>query len=195
MLNDFNHHHHHAVLAGNTWRYSSTHRVAVTSKDTWEFAWKVCEDGKKAYEKIMDQVNKKKELDPILMRVAAESHLTIEFDWIRMYYIQGQKHADSHHGYWQPRMNQLLERWSYYERSLPIIAGYLVEMESDLGSKNQRSKRMFIWLLDEQIEKRRDYRKRCRSSAYFTLETEERPMELPASDTSIKATELRAALV
>ena len=43
MLNDFNHHHHHAVIAGNTWRYSSTHRVAVVKRDTWDYIRERCE--------------------------------------------------------------------------------------------------------------------------------------------------------
>jgi alpha-ketoglutarate-dependent dioxygenase FTO len=37
MLADFNAHHHHAVLAGASERYSSTHRVAVTDRDTWRY--------------------------------------------------------------------------------------------------------------------------------------------------------------
>ena len=42
MLRDFNAHHHHAVLAGDTRRYSSTHRVAVVDKDTFDHIRRVC---------------------------------------------------------------------------------------------------------------------------------------------------------
>lgn len=91
MLNDFNHHHHHAVLAGNTWRYSSTHRVAITNKDTFEYAWQICQDGTAAYKTIVDNIRSNNEIDPIAMRKAAESHLVIEFDWLRMYVIQGKR--------------------------------------------------------------------------------------------------------
>ena len=37
MARDFNANHHHAVLAGNTRRFSSTHRVAVVARDTFEY--------------------------------------------------------------------------------------------------------------------------------------------------------------
>jgi alpha-ketoglutarate-dependent dioxygenase FTO len=40
MLGDFNHHHQHAVIAGSSLRYSSTHRVGNTEKDTWQYIWK-----------------------------------------------------------------------------------------------------------------------------------------------------------
>jgi alpha-ketoglutarate-dependent dioxygenase FTO len=193
MLNDFNHHHHHAVLAGNTWRYSSTHRVAVTSKDTWDFAWHTSQEGKQAYEQLLHHVNAKTELDPAAMRKAAEAHLVVEFDWLRMYYIQGQKHADAHHAFWQSRMEQLFAVWSSFERALPIVAGYMLERGAKVT--NQRSKRMYMWLLDELIEKRKEYKKRCRSSAYFALGKEERPLPLPESGSTVKASDLRAALV
>ena len=191
MLNDFNHHHHHAVLAGNTWRYSSTHRVAVVGKDTWEFAWTCCQEGQQAYAAVLQQVNRQSELDPVAMRKAAESHLIVEFDWLRMYYIQGEKHAQSHAGYWQACMAQLLEAWCAYERALPVLAGYILEQGT---ATNQRSKRMYVWLLEELIEKRKEFRKRCRAPAYFALDKEERPMLLPESGVTVKLEDLRAAM-
>jgi mRNA N6-methyladenine demethylase len=178
MLNDFNHHHHHSVLAGNTWRYSSTHRVAVTSKDTFDFAWKTCQEGNEAYSNILESIQKtsKNGIDPVAMRKGAEAHLVIEFDWLRMYVIQGKKHADSHSAYWQPAMDQLWEAWAEYEKALPIITDYLIHSGN---AANPRSKRMFVWLLDELVEKRREMKKRCRSPAYFALPEDERPMPLP----------------
>jgi alpha-ketoglutarate-dependent dioxygenase FTO len=43
MMRDFNAHHHHAVLTGNTRRFSSTHRVAVMARDTFEYIKGRCE--------------------------------------------------------------------------------------------------------------------------------------------------------
>ncbi len=36
LLDDFNHHHQHSVLAGNTYRYASTHRVCKTEGHTFQ---------------------------------------------------------------------------------------------------------------------------------------------------------------
>ena len=191
MLNDFNHHHHHAVLAGNTWRYSSTHRVAIVGKDTWDYAWRTAQEGQVAYDDVMQSVRSEKEISSTSMRAAAEAHLVIEFEWLQMYWMQGRKHAESHGAYWQPAMEKLWEVWSSYEKMLPIIAGYLLARGEQ---SNARSKRMYVWLLDELVEKRKELRKRCRAPVYLSLSEDEKPMNLPSSGVVHDIRDLRAAL-
>ena len=89
MLDTFNEHHHHAVLAGTQPRYSTTHRVAVTATDTWDYIWRRVEKalampppGSAAGEVAEE---KQRALAPLWadsLKAAEELHSELEFEWL-----------------------------------------------------------------------------------------------------------------
>eukprot|EP00873_Tetraselmis_striata_P039668 jgi/Tetstr1/459932/TSEL_005271.t1 len=112
MLGDFNHHHHHAVLAGASDRYSSTHRVAVTGRDTWGYIKARCQ----AALGVVAAAG-----GPVVaadgLRAVGEALLEVELQWLRMFWMQGARHADSHDAFWLPRMHKLRRWWGQLEDS------------------------------------------------------------------------------
>ena len=44
-----------------------------------------------------------------------EIHREVEFQWIRMFWLQGTRHAESHRGYWKPRVEELTQAWERLE--------------------------------------------------------------------------------
>eukprot|EP00946_MAST-07B_sp_MAST-7B-sp1_P003524 g3524.t1 len=217
MLNDFNHYHHHAVIAGNVWRYSSTHRVGIVAKDTLSFVMKNSREGKQAYEQTLRRLtvlsgsqadratnvshDHAVELRTTLRR-AAEAHLVLEFDWLRMFWIQGQKHADAHHAYWKPHMATLHSMWSEFEvfamkSGLMLLQSMIVleekveeartenkSIENNDAAKNLlRCASIYVWFLKELQAQRLEFSKRRNAKAYAKLPPDERPLDLPPART------------
>ncbi|KAL1510130.1 hypothetical protein AB1Y20_006462 [Prymnesium parvum] len=113
MLDDFNHHHHHAVLAGSYGRYSSTHRVALTSTDTWEYIWRRVEPWLHAA-----PPHTAAGWSPLLaasLRACEEVHSEVEFEWLRPWAAQGAAHAASHAAYWAEKIASLHAAWARLE--------------------------------------------------------------------------------
>ena len=214
MLNDFNHHHHHAVIAGSVWRYSSTHRVGVVARDTLDFIVQNSSEGKIYYSNCLHFLswicNQMSETSPqeessvdqsaniadlhSSLRKAAEAHIELEFEWLRMFWIQGQKHADSHHAYWAPHMAKLHLDWSRFEVSamqcgLKLLEAMILQEDYLRLSDNSVSKRdakafircasIYLWFLQELLEKRAEFKKRMQAKAYSRIPPDERPLELP----------------
>ncbi len=122
MLNDFNHHHHHAVLAGSgCGRYSSTHRVAVTERDTYDSIERRAAAAVAATAALARRPGEQQRLDDDAVVEALRGvegvHSELEFDWLRQWGVQGQAHAETHSAcaYWPPRMAQLRQHWQALE--------------------------------------------------------------------------------
>ena len=123
MLNDFNHHHHHAVLAGSgCGRYSSTHRVAVTERETWQSIERRAAAAVAATASLFPRHGEQQQRlgdDAVVeaLRMIEEVHSELEFDWLRQWGVQGQAHAETHSecAYWPPRMAQLRQHWQALE--------------------------------------------------------------------------------
>ena len=115
MLDDFNHHHHHAVLAGSCGRYSSTHRVALTATDTFDYIWSRVEDALRVIPPGVRTGGGALSFSGVLsaaeIRLCEEVHSEVEFEWIRHWGAQGAALAASHRGYWQPRLARLRAAW------------------------------------------------------------------------------------
>lgn len=102
MLDDFNHNHEHAVIAGSGGvRYSSTHRVAREGQGTWQYirdkfdqffvlASKFDFGTGVASESNEESKRKPKDFASV---VRSQQMLLneIEFEWLRQWYVQGQK--------------------------------------------------------------------------------------------------------
>jgi len=113
--NDFNHHHHHAVLAGSCGRYSSTHRVAVTATDTFDYIDKRCNAVLATPVPVYGASGAAGVLQAAALREAEEAHSELEFEWLRQWGVQGAAHASTHGAYWAPRMRALLQSWRRLE--------------------------------------------------------------------------------
>jgi len=96
MLGDFNHHHQHAVLAGESCtRYTSTHRVGLTDGHTFESIKRRCLSS----------------LEKGSPHEQATALAEVEFEWIRQFYVQGERHRAAHKWWWGA-MKELEALWS-----------------------------------------------------------------------------------
>jgi alpha-ketoglutarate-dependent dioxygenase FTO len=219
MCRDFNATHHHAVLAGQTRRFSSTHRVAVTAKDTFEYAKARCvralkllpalkarardargggkgggsgKHSSRADENKNENENGNGQRRPSLaklMQGVAEAHREVEFQWIRMFWLQGSAHARQHGAYWTRRIEELTQAWDAMELGLRwgLDALRLCAKEKgrraagsgeddDGGSLSPRDYDVAAYLLGEIAEAREAYRARVDAAAYGRLPAERRPV-------------------
>lgn len=107
LLDDFNHHHQHVVLAEGEVegiRYSSTHRLLRDSHNV-TFILERCKN-------VIGNFHKKG------MRVWRSEQLLlteIESEWIRQFFVQGQKHHNILWNAWSEPIQQLLKYWSQLE--------------------------------------------------------------------------------
>ena len=222
MLRDFNAHHHHAVLAGDTRRYSSTHRVAVVDKDTFDHIKRVCVSAVRSLPELRlmaaNVKNHRKELgrksssaehgDAFSARLArltqniGDAHREVEFQWIRMFWLQGEEHARAHAAYWRERIGELTQAWDAMELGLRWALECLrVDgVSSQTGFlPNRRNYDLALYVFSEIAEAREAHFKRAASAAYAKLPETQRPVRKPAfAETSPLPENLRptiAALV
>lgn len=107
LLGDFNHTHQHMVLAGSTARrISSTHRVAVTETDTYNYIRDRCSMALTSVKAELKEKESPADWNiPILME--AQAVLTeVEFEWIAQYWVQGAQH-NVQHIWWQAPVRAL----------------------------------------------------------------------------------------
>jgi mRNA N6-methyladenine demethylase len=106
MMDDFNHHHQHAVIAGGTRRYASTHRVCKELGHTVQSVIEKCES-------VIRRAGKRH----TLKQWRSEQSLLdeVEFEWIRQWYVQGQRHADMRAEFWNDKIARLVEMWRELE--------------------------------------------------------------------------------
>ena len=222
MLRDFNAHHHHAVLAGDTRRYSSTHRVAVVDKDTFDHIKRVCVSAVRSLPELRlmaaNVKSRRKELgrksssaehgDAFSARLArltqniGDAHREVEFQWIRMFWLQGEEHARAHAAYWRERIGELTQAWDAMELGLRWALECLrVDgVSSQTGFlPNRRNYDLALYVFSEIAEAREAHFKRAASAAYAKLPETQRPVRKPAfAETSPLPENLRptiAALV
>jgi len=195
LLDEFNHHHQHSVLAGKSQRYASTHRVSRMDGHTFFSIKAKCIAALKGSGFSSKQI-----------RSEQIAYNDLEFEWIRQFYIQGEKHRNKNI-WWQPRLIELLNFWKQLEeRSIKII-----DMLSDvcvvLQNRNddnldkkemkrlaKRKKRILsiddqsfdemIDSLQERYDKREGWIQRERDSIFKSEPIDCRPIQVPFPDTS-----------
>jgi alpha-ketoglutarate-dependent dioxygenase FTO len=126
LLGKMNETHHHAVLAGSQAnRISSTHRVAVTGEDTYDYILKRVKIARKRFRAQLgdDQTDKNSgtastphtlALDAKVIRYCQQCLTEVEMEWIAQYWLQGSQH-DKMHVWWQKPMKTLEAYWSALE--------------------------------------------------------------------------------
>eukprot|EP00903_Cladosiphon_okamuranus_P018841 g17329.t1 len=114
LLDDFNHHHQHAVLAGQTHRWSSTHRVAKKQGHSFDYIAGRCQT-------VLGDGHRR------TLKQWKTEQLTLselEFEWIRQFYVQGRAHH-ALHTWWHEPLQQLLRFWSLLESRTGVVVNTL----------------------------------------------------------------------
>ncbi len=118
LLDEFNHKFQHMVLAGSNdqCRISSTHRVAVTTTDTYEYISKACSTALLSSKaELKKSPNNIGHWDTSILLQTQTVLNEVEFEWIAQYWIQGTQH-DIQHVWWQRPMRALEDAWNALER-------------------------------------------------------------------------------
>lgn len=113
LLNNFNETHQHCVLAGSQAnRISSTHRVAVTQEDTYDYILKRVKIARKRFRLQMENISAHSMtgLDAKVIRYCQRVMTEVEMDWIAQYWLQGAEHNNMHI-WWQRPMKTLEAYW------------------------------------------------------------------------------------
>ena len=219
MMRDFNLHHHHAVLNGDTRRFSSTHRVAVTAKDTFDYVRGRCERALAVLPSLKWRAGRwpkgtKPPRDASstqlsdAVRVLGETHREVEFQWIRMFWLQGTRHAAQHDGYWTRRIEELTQAWDVMELGAFIFfsrryfrmgnyidvvfffTGLRFAMDACARAADGKAKaeprafEMLRYLLETIAELREEHDARTQSGAYAQVPDDCKPVDLPGFDDS-----------
>jgi mRNA N6-methyladenine demethylase len=108
LLGDFNEKFQHCVLAGSQAnRISSTHRVAVTSEDTYDYILKRVKIARKRFrlqlegnDESSDDAPSPTHIDAKIIRYCQQVLTEVEMEWIAQYWLQGAEH-DKMHVWWQ----------------------------------------------------------------------------------------------
>ena len=121
LLDNFNHHHQHSVLAGNSHRYASTHRVSRREGHTFGSIQARCSSALQGHGFGVKQV-----------RAEQLALLEVEFEWVRQFYVQGQRHYDLH-GWWQSKVQDLLGLFEQLELRTLLAVKTLGDAAAGLG--------------------------------------------------------------
>jgi alpha-ketoglutarate-dependent dioxygenase FTO len=116
MLGDFNENYQHCVLAGSQAnRISTTHRVAVTKEDTYDYILKRVKIARKRFrQQLVEAVTTA--IDAKVIRYCQQVLTEVEMEWIAQYWLQGAQH-DKMHVWWQRPMKTLEAYWGALEEA------------------------------------------------------------------------------
>jgi len=116
------------VLAGSSQRrISSTHRVATTDKDTYQYILRRVKTALKRFQNELE-----KDDDNIDYRVILFSQKVLtelEMEWIAQYWLQGATH-NTQHVWWQKPMEILSRLWENLEELTFVIYTRCIESSS-----------------------------------------------------------------
>ncbi|KAL2300334.1 hypothetical protein Nmel_012305, partial [Mimus melanotis] len=115
MLDDLNMTHQHCVLAGLSPRFSSTHRVADSSRGTLEYILGRCELALQNLQTDSDsRALSLKSLEAAVVKQVEEIHNEVEFEWLRQFWFQGKRYL-KYTDWWLKPMAELEECWRKLE--------------------------------------------------------------------------------
>ena len=128
----FNHHHQHCVLAGSALRYASTHRVSRTDGHSYDSIVELCRS-------VLQRASGAKGRGAKQWRSEQQLTDTLEFEWLRQYYVQGAAHHTLH-TWWHAPMAQLASFWSQLEaRTAAALDGVAAAVETLEAHCSRRS--------------------------------------------------------
>ncbi|AWP01901.1 putative alpha-ketoglutarate-dependent dioxygenase FTO, partial [Scophthalmus maximus] len=115
MRDDLNSTHQHCVLAGDSARFSSTHRVAECSSGTLTYIQSRCQEAlSNLHTDPETGSHSLLALLPTTLQHCEEIHNEVEFEWLRQYWFQGQRYT-RFCSWWTRPMEQLEKDWRLME--------------------------------------------------------------------------------
>jgi alpha-ketoglutarate-dependent dioxygenase FTO len=197
MLDDFNHNHEHAVIAGDSRvRYSSTHRVAREGQGTWQYIRDKARHFLSSAPLIDWSVGKvndptlspKQRKEKLVSRLRSQEALLseIEFEWLRQWFVQGQKHALLH-PYWHSPIKTLVNYFGELEQMTIKIINLMKEV-SERGATRKdcdMCETLFDVLIEsftERNNKRKEWARRYKDPIFRDLAKNERPFTCQCLD-------------
>ncbi|XP_044283668.1 alpha-ketoglutarate-dependent dioxygenase FTO isoform X5 [Varanus komodoensis] len=171
---DLNMTHQHCVLAGQTARFSSTHRVAECSCGTLAYILDQCNTA--VGNLLIDPVSRVpslKSLDVEAIKGVEETHNEVEFEWLRQFWFQGKRYRKCT-DWWDKPMATLEELWRKMELMTSLLLGDL-RKEEQMGKQRKERIVRFLPLLTERQELRQEWLARCHSQLAESLPEDEKP--------------------
>ncbi|KAJ0002005.1 hypothetical protein NQD34_001801 [Periophthalmus magnuspinnatus] len=178
MRDDLNTTHQHCVLAGDTARFSSTHRVAECSRGTLAYIQtrcqealsNLCTDPETGSHSLLA-------LLPTTLQHCEEIHNEVEFEWLRQYWFQGRRYT-CFCSWWSGPMEQLENDWRLMETMTKL---FLAMVEDDGRAEDNRRDmaETLLSALTDRHQQRQTWRDRCHSTLAQTLPPEEAPVDRP----------------
>ncbi|KAI7814708.1 putative alpha-ketoglutarate-dependent dioxygenase FTO, partial [Triplophysa rosa] len=159
MTDDLNRTHQHCVLAGDTARFSSTHRVAQCCTGTLDYIQKRCSE---AFENLHTdaETNTKSlcSLLPSTLQHIEDIHNEVEFEWLRQYWFQGRRYA-RFCSWWTKPMEQLEKDWKEMERMTQLLLA-VVEDENTAQENRREMADVLLNALTDRQQHRQTWRDR-----------------------------------
>jgi len=201
LLDDFNHQHEHAVISGaNSLRYSSTHRVARDGSGTWQsirdksktiLSSELCSSldrGNNDPNKILSSYSSAPLQKKLVKEVRSYYQLMaeLEFEWIRMWNVQGQHHADLHPAWHRP-IEIMNTHFLKLKNVTSIILEGLRKSSEELTSDHYQyvSEDLFdvvIEGMESRDNLRAVWKQRLKDKIFKAMPKETRPMQCNAFD-------------
>ncbi|XP_022602053.1 alpha-ketoglutarate-dependent dioxygenase FTO isoform X2 [Seriola dumerili] len=175
---DLNSTHQHCVLAGDTARFSSTHRVAECSSGTLTYIQSRCQEAlSNLHTDPETGSHSLLALLPTTLQHCEEIHNEVEFEWLRQYWFQGQRYT-RFCSWWTRPMEQLEKDWKLME-TMTMLFLATVEEEGRAGEGRREMAETLLSALTDRHQQRQTWRDRCHSSLAQTLPPEEAPVDRP----------------
>ncbi|XP_016087018.1 alpha-ketoglutarate-dependent dioxygenase FTO isoform X2 [Sinocyclocheilus grahami] len=161
MTDDLNRTHQHCVLAGDTARFSSTHRVVQCCTGTLDYIQKRCSEALENLHTDPEKNTKSlKSLLPSTLQHIEDIHNEVEFEWLRQYWFQGRRYA-RFCSWWTKPMEQMEKDWKEMERMTQLLLD-VVEDENTA----QENRRELADVLLNALTDRQQHRQTWRDSSW-----------------------------
>ncbi|XP_050970653.1 alpha-ketoglutarate-dependent dioxygenase FTO [Labeo rohita] len=178
MTDDLNRTHQHCVLAGDTARFSSTHRVVQCCTGTLDYIQKRSSEALENLHTDPEKNTKSlKSLLPSALQHIEDIHNEVEFEWLRQYWFQGRRYA-RFCSWWTKPMEQMEKDWKEMERMTQLLLA-VVEDENTAQENRREMADILLNALSDRQQHRQTWRDRCQSSLAQTLPPEEAPVDRP----------------
>ncbi|XP_016352646.1 alpha-ketoglutarate-dependent dioxygenase FTO-like isoform X1 [Sinocyclocheilus anshuiensis] len=178
MTDDLNRTHQHCVLAGDTARFSSTHRVVQCCTGTLDYIQKRSSEALENLHTDPEKNTKSlKSLLPSTLQHIEDIHNEVEFEWLRQYWFQGRRFA-RFCSWWTKPMEQMEKDWKEMERMTQLLLA-VVEDENTAQENRREMADILLNALTDRQQHRQTWRDRCQSSLAQTLPPEEAPVDRP----------------
>uniref|UniRef100_A0A8C1NG85 Alpha-ketoglutarate-dependent dioxygenase FTO n=1 Tax=Cyprinus carpio TaxID=7962 RepID=A0A8C1NG85_CYPCA len=177
MTDDLNRTHQHCVLAGDTARFSSTHRVVQCCTGTLDYIQKRCSEALENLHTDPEKTTKSlKSLLPNTLQHIEDIHNEV-FEWLRQYWFQGRRYA-RFCSWWTKPMEQMEKDWKEMERMTQLLLD-VVEDENTVQENRREMADILLNALTDRQQHRQTWRDRCQSSLAQSLPPEEAPFDRP----------------